>query len=145
MTMVLMGLFVFMIGIQPDLIGMNRSPAVGFIQIGVWLTGLAFLLIGAYAAVRVVRNGRPNSLWADIGLRLIATGYVVAATSSLADFIGLGAHHMPDVWFGQLQTFGLLLGIITCLGGILMYWPRTRGDKPAPSKDNPTPSLPAEA
>jgi hypothetical protein len=145
MTLVLIGLIVFMIGIQPDLIGMNRSPAVGFIQIGVWLTGLAMLLIGAYAAVRVVRNGRPNSLWADIGLRLIATGYVIAATSSLADFIGLGAHHMPHVWFGPLQTFGLLLGIVTCLGGILLYWPRSRGDKPAESKDNPSAQQPANA
>jgi hypothetical protein len=145
MTMVLIGLIVFMIGIQPDLIGMNRSPAVGFIQIGVWLTGLAMLLIGAYAAVRVVRNGRPNSLWADIGLRLIATGYVIAATSSLADFIGLGAHHMPDVWFGPLQTFGLLLGIVTCLGGILMYWPRGQGDKPAETKDNNSAQMPAKA
>ena len=38
MTVMLIGLLIFMVGIQPDLIGMNRSITVGFVQIGVWLT-----------------------------------------------------------------------------------------------------------
>src|SRR3989304_2723041 len=59
MTVTLLGLLLFLIGLSPDLIGMNRSPAVGFVQVGVWLTGLAGSLLGAYAALRVVRNGRP--------------------------------------------------------------------------------------
>jgi hypothetical protein len=91
MTLVLISLIIFAIGIQPDLIGMNRSPIVGFVQVGVWLAGLSLLLVSATAAVRVIRNGRPNSLRADIGIRLIASGYVVAAVASLADFIGIGA------------------------------------------------------
>ena len=67
MTLVLFGLLIFLIGVQPDLIGMNRSQTVGFVQIGVWLFGLALILLGAYATVRVVRNGKPTSLLADIG------------------------------------------------------------------------------
>lgn len=124
MTLVLIGLFIFIIGVEPDLIGMDRSPAVGFVQMGVWLTGLALLLVGAYATVRVVRNTRPNSLRADIGLRLIATGYVVAAVASLADFIGLGAQQIPYVSFGPIQVIGLAMGALISLLGVLLYWPR---------------------
>jgi hypothetical protein len=124
MTLVLIGLFVFIIGAEPDLIGMDKSPVVGFVQVGVWLAGLALLLVGSYATVYVVRNGRPNSLRADIGLRLIATGYVVAAAASLADFIGLGAQSMPEISFGPIQVIGLAVGVILSLLGVVLYWPR---------------------
>lgn len=137
MTLVLIGLLIFAIGVDPDLIGMNRSPIVGFVQIGVWLSGLALLLIGAYSTVRVVRNGRPNSLRADIGLRLIATGYVLAATASLADFIGLGSHRMPGVHFGEVQAVGFALGVVTSLVGVVLYWPRRR--EPPAEPDQPAP------
>jgi hypothetical protein len=123
MTLTLVGLFLFIIGVEPDLLALDRSPVVGFVQIGVWLVGLAILLIGAYASVRVVRNGRGNSLRADIGTRLIATGYVVAAVSSLADFLSIGSQHMPTIYFGPLQTLGLVLGVVTSLAGVLLYWP----------------------
>ena len=124
MTLVLFGLLIFLIGVQPDLIGMNRSQTVGFVQIGVWLFGLALILLGAYATVRVVRNGKPTSLLADIGLRLIATGYVVTATASLADFIGVGAQHMPNIFFGPVQMIGLVTGVVLSLLGVILYWPR---------------------
>jgi hypothetical protein len=123
MTMVLVGLFIFLIGVRPNLIGMDRSPVVGFVQIGVWLTGLAILLLGAYATIRVVRNGIPTSLRADIGIRLIATGYVVAAVASLADFIGVGAQRMPDIAFGPVQVIGLVIGVLVSLLGVILYWP----------------------
>jgi hypothetical protein len=124
MTLVLIGLIIFAIGVQPDLIGMNRSPIVGFVQVGVWLAGLALILVSASATVKVVRNGRPTSLRADIGTRLIATGYVIAAVASLADFISIGAHRMPEPWFGQVQVFGLVFGVIASLLGLVLYWPR---------------------
>jgi len=124
MTLVLIGLIIFAIGVQPDLIGMNRSPIVGFVQVGVWLAGLALLLVSAAATVKVVRNGRPTSLRADIGTRLIATGYVIAAVASLADFISIGAHRMPLPFFGQVQVFGLVTGVLASLLGLVLYWPR---------------------
>lgn len=123
MTLALVGLLVFLIGLEPDFLGLDRSPVVGFVQIGVWLFGLALLLLGGGLAVRVIRNGKETSLRADIGLRLIATGYVVAASASLADFISIGAHRMPFVHFGPVQTFGLVVGIVTSLLGVLLYWP----------------------
>ena len=123
MTLALLGLLLFLVGVEPDFIGMDRSPVVGFVQIGVWLVGLALLLLGGTLSVRVIRNGHPTSLRADIGLRLIATGYVVAAADSLADFIAIGSHSMPFVYFGPVQTIGLIVGIATSLIGVLLYWP----------------------
>lgn len=130
MTLVLLGFVVFIVGIQPDLIGMNRSPDVGFVQIYVWLTGLAILMIGAYLAVRVVRNGRPLSLRAEIGMRLIATGYVIAVAASFADFLGIGSHTLRrGLYFGEVQVLGLVIGVLTSMVGVLLYWPR--GPKPS--------------
>ena len=104
MTVVLLGLFIFLIGISPDLIGMDRSPVVGFVQVGVWLTGLAALLLGTYLTIRVIRNGRNQTLRADVGVRLMATGYVVAGAASLADFIGIGSHTLPGLVFGSATS-----------------------------------------
>ncbi len=132
MTLVLLGALLFAVGVQPDLIGMNRSPVVGFVQVGVWLTGLAILLFSAYAAVRIIRNGRPLSLRAEIGERLIATGYVIAAAASLADFIGIGSHHIPDLIFGPLQVMGLVVGILISLLGLILYFPRRPRPAPQP-------------
>jgi hypothetical protein len=139
MTVMFVSLLIFMVGIQPDLIGMNRSVTVGFVQIGVWLTGLAILLVAAYSTVRVIRNGKPNSLRADIGIRLIATGYVVAAVGSLADFIGVGAHRMPVVHFGYIQMIGLVTGVLLSMLGVILYMPwskkaATRESEPDPAE-----------
>lgn len=123
MTLALVGLLFFLVGIEPDFIGLDRSPVVGFVQIGVWLFGLGLLLLGGTLSVRVIRNGFPTSLRADVGLRLVATGYVVAASSSLADFISIGSHRMPFIYFGPLQTSGLILGIVTSILGVILYWP----------------------
>jgi hypothetical protein len=124
-ALAIIGVLVFVIGISPDLIGMDRSRVIGFIQMGVWLTGLGLVLLGAFLAVRVVRNGRPMSLRAEIGTRLIATGYVVSATATLADFLSIGSHHLPWIYFGPLQVGGLVTGVVISLIGVLLYWPRT--------------------
>ena len=124
MTLVILGLLVFVVGINPDLIGMNRSRVIGFIQMGVWLAGLGVLLLGAFLTVRVVRNGRPMSLRAEVGTRLIATGYVISAAASLADFLAIGSHRLPWVYLGPLQVAGLAGGVVVSLLGVLLYWPR---------------------
>jgi len=125
MTLVVLGLLVFIVGINPDLIGMNRSRVIGFIQMGVWLSGLGAVLLGAFLTVRVVRNGRPMSLRAEVGTRLIATGYVISAAASLADFLAIGSHRLPWVYLGPLQVAGLAGGVLLSLLGVLLYWPRT--------------------
>ncbi len=129
MTLVLVGLFIFILGVYPDILGLDRSPVVGFVQIGVWLAGLALLMLAATLTVRVVRNSLPSSLLSDIGLRLIATGYVFALTASLADFLGIGAHRLPDIYFGPLQVTGLAAGVLVSLLGLILYWPRKQKDQ----------------
>jgi hypothetical protein len=142
MTIVLLGLFIFIIGIQPDILGLNRSQTVGFVQIGVWLVGLAILLLAAYATVHVVRNGKSTSLRADIGLRLLATGYVIAAVASLADFIGVGAQRMPFIAFGPVQVIGLVIGVLVSLLGVIFYWPRFKhADAGAGEAEEVSPNL----
>ncbi len=129
LTLFLIGLFLFLIGIYPDLIGMDKSPVVGFIQVGFWLFGLALALVSAYGTIRILRSGRATSLREEIGERLIATGYVVATAASLADFIGIGSHEIPDLIFGPLQVIGLVVGVVVGVVGLLLYWPwkRSRG------------------
>lgn len=147
MTIVFIGLFLFVIGLDPDIIGMDRSPVVGFIQVGVWLSGLAMILLGAYAAIRIIRNGMPLTLRSEIGERLIATGYVIAAAASLADFIGIGSHRIPELIFGPLQVLGLIVGLVTCLMGVVLYWPHRarRAEYASPdSKDKGTDSPPVD-
>ena len=134
MTLALIGILIFLIGINPDLIGMNRSPAVGFVQVWTWLFGLALALLGAYLALRAVRNGRPKTLLNDVGLRLAATGYVIAAAASLADFIGIGSHAIPFLKFGRIQVAGVVVGIVLGVVGMALYspWKMRRLRKPAP-------------
>lgn len=137
MTIVLIGLFIFVIGVYPNLIGMDRSPVVGFVQIGVWLLGLGLLLVGATLTVRVVRNGLPNTLRSEIGMRLIATGYVFAIAASFADFLGIGSHTLPSISYGPLQVFGLVLGVLISLFGVILYWP---GRSSSENSGSPQPS-----
>jgi len=137
MTVTLLGLLVFFIGLNPDLLGMNRSPAVGFVQVGVWLAGLAVLLLGAYGALRVVRNGRPTTLLNDVGLRLAATGYVIASAASLADFIGIGSHTIRALVFGKIQVAGLVVGVLLIVVGLVLYYPRTHS---SPASGEPAPA-----
>lgn len=136
LTLFLVGLFLFLLGIYPDLIGMDKSPVVGFVQVGFWLFGLALSLVSAYATIRILRSGRATSLRAEIGERLIATGYVVAAAASLADFIGIGSHSIPDLVFGPLQVIGLVVGVVIGTVGLVLYWPWRRRRR-APSEDIP--------
>jgi hypothetical protein len=119
---------------------MDRSPVVGFVQVGVWLFGFALMCFGAYATLRIYRNKHPLSLRAEIGERLIATGYVVAAAASLADFIGIGSHEIPELIFGPIQIIGLVVGIVLALLGIFLYWPRFRREEEELQETEQTPS-----
>lgn len=123
MILVLIGVLMFILGVYPNLIGLNLSPQIGFVQVGVWLSGLGLILLGAYLVVRVVRDGRPNSLRADIGVRLMATAYVVAMVSSLADYIGIGSQYLGYPSFGPVQVLGLAVGVVVSILGLVMYWP----------------------
>ena len=124
------GFVIFLIGARPGLFGLDRSPVVGFIQIAVMLLGIAIISIGGYAAIRALWCHQPPSMAADIGWRLVATGFVVITFPGFADVFGVGTHPLPGVpYFGVWQARGMEIGCaIIAIGFILMFPFSTRSD-----------------
>jgi hypothetical protein len=61
---------------------------------------------------------------ADIGQRLIATGYVIVVFSGMADVFGMGSQALPDVpYFGPVQALGVAIGEGVIVIGFLMLIP----------------------
>jgi hypothetical protein len=121
---VVLGLFVFVVGAKPSWFGWDRSPVVGFVQIAVFLVGLALICIGGYVGLVAMWGNEQRSIVADIGLRLVGTGYVIAVFTGMADIFGLGSQPLPAVpYFGPWQAAGVLIGQIVIAVGFLMTIP----------------------
>jgi hypothetical protein len=119
------GFLVFMVGARPELFLLDRSPVVGFIQIAVMLVGLAFICIGGYLSLVGLWKGNQLSIAAELGVRLVSTGYVIAVFSGLADIFGLGSHPTPEFvpYFGEWQARGVQIAEGFIAIGILMMLP----------------------
>jgi hypothetical protein len=118
------GFLIFLLGSSPGLVGLNRSPATGYLQILVFLIGLAVISLGGYLALAGLWNGFQKTIIADIGLRVVATGYVVAVGSGMADLLGFGSHVYPVTpYFGPWQEGGVILGEIVIAVGFLLLIP----------------------
>jgi hypothetical protein len=74
----------------------------------------------------------------DVGLRLAATGYVIAAAASLADFIGIGSHTIRALVFGKIQVAGLVVGVILIVLGLTLYFPRAPREATRPEAAPPS-------
>jgi hypothetical protein len=123
----IIGLALYLLGVDPGLFGMDRSPVMGFVQLAVLLIGLAFICLGGYITLNALWNGSEKSILADIGLRLVATGYLVAVASGMADILGFGNHPLPNIpYFGPLQAIGVLIGEVAIVVGFLMVIPYPR-------------------
>jgi len=123
----ILGLVIYLLGVDPGLFGMDRSPVMGFVQISVLLIGLAFMCLGGYITLNALWNGSQKSILADIGLRLVATGYLVAVASGMADILGFGNHPFPRIpYFGPLQAIGVIIGEVSIAVGFLMIIPYPR-------------------
>ena len=123
-VMTLIGLFIFTVGAKPSWSGWDRSPVVGFVQISVFLIGLGIICVGGYVGLGALWKGMPRSIVADIGLRFVATGYVVAAFSGWADVFGMGSQPLPSVpYFGRFQAVGVLIGQVIIAIGFIMLIP----------------------
>jgi hypothetical protein len=119
------GLLIFAIGAKPNWFGWNRASVVGFVQILVLLLGLGLICGGGYVGLAALWGKEQRSIVADIGLRLIGTGYVIAVFSGMADVFGMGAQTLPDdnPYFGPLQASGVLIGQFVIATGFLMLIP----------------------
>jgi hypothetical protein len=120
---VAVGLAIFVVGLFPGVIGMDLTPGIGLVQIGVFLFGLALMTLGAYIYLYATRHrGQPPRLRHDIGVRLMATGLVAAFACGFADVLGIGSHYGAErPLFGWLQATGVALSIFIILVGIFLY------------------------
>lgn len=120
----LFGLLIFLIGAKPEWLGIDRSPVIGFVQIFIFMAGLAVICLGGYIGLGAMWGGEEKSIGADIGLRLVATGYVIAVFSGMADVFGMSIKDNPRVpFFGPWQEAGVEIGMITIAVGMLLVVP----------------------
>lgn len=124
LSLSLLGLIFFLLGARPALFGLDRSPIVGFVQIATFEVGLAMICIGGYIAMVSLWGQEQRSIRADFGLRFVATGYVLAVFSGMADVFGFGSHPLPGVpYFGPWQARGVEIGEVIIAFGFLLLVP----------------------
>jgi hypothetical protein len=122
----LAGFVLFLLGAKPGIFSLDRSPVIGFVQIAVFLVGLALICIGGYIGLMALWKNRPPSISADFGLRFVATGYVICVFTGMADVFGFGSHPLPGIpYFGKWQSIGVLFGELMIAIGLLMLIPYT--------------------
>jgi hypothetical protein len=130
LLVMIVGLLVFLTGARPSLIGLDRSTVVGFIQISVFLIGLAIICIGGYISLMFFWRNVDRTIAADIGSRLVATGFVLAVFSGMADIFGLGTPSLsPAPILGPVQAIGVQIGEAVIAIGFLLMIPIQRRKK----------------
>lgn len=106
-------------------LGLGRTPEFGALQMAALLGGATLLTIAVYLYLYSLRPAdAPRSLQADVGVRLSATGLVLAFTAGFADLFSIGTHVQPEYvrpFVGPLQMAGLVLGLIAVLAGMILY------------------------
>ncbi len=122
-----LGFLIYLLGAEPGLFRVDRSPTVGFVQIATLLVGLGIICLGGYISLAALWNGGQKSIASDIGLRLVGTGYVISVASGMADVFGFGTNIWPIVpVFGPYQQLGVMLGEAMIAVGMLLLIPYKR-------------------
>lgn len=120
----ILGFLIFLLGVSPGLFHMDRSLPTGFLQIGVFLMGLGLICFGGYISLNSLWNGMEKTIIADVGLRVVSTGYVIAVASGMADVFGFGNHSFPSIpYFGPVQAMGVMIGQVLIAAGFLLIIP----------------------
>lgn len=124
MILMVVGFVIFLIGAVPDLFGLDRSPVIGFVQISVFLIGLAIICIGGYICMNALWNNHQKTILADIGLRVVSTGFVIAVISGMADIFGFGTQLSPEIpYYGPWQAMGVFVGEVMIILGFIFQIP----------------------
>ncbi len=134
----LLGMFLFTLGARPAFFGLDRSPIIGFVQITVFEIGLAVICVGGYISLGAFWKNRKSSVISGFGTRFLIMGYVISFFAGMADIIGIGSHRLPLIFFGPLQSLGVLIGQSLSAFGLLMLIPL--GSNPSNGK-SPKPTL----
>jgi hypothetical protein len=120
----ILGFVIYLLGAEPGLFGLDRSPVVGFVQIATFLVGLGIICLGGYISLAALWNGGQKSIASDIGLRLVGTGYVITVACGMADIFGFGSNNYPTIpVFGTYQQIGVLAGEVVIAVGLLLLIP----------------------
>jgi hypothetical protein len=119
----LIGLLIFTIGAKPGWFGWDRSPGVGFVQLSVFTFGLGVICVGGLVGLLGLWKGTPRTLLSGIGIRLVATGYVISFFAAMADIIGFGSQPAQNLYFGPIEAAGVVIGEIVIALGFLMIIP----------------------
>ncbi len=131
-----MGLIFIMVSLTADWLGLDLTPGFGVVQMFQLLLGLTMLTGAGYLHIYTLRTAdAPRSLQADIGLRLGATGLVLAYVAGLSDLMGIGTHAEPAFvrpFVGWLQLTGLAISVLLITMGLLLYF-TSRGTRPSSS------------
>jgi len=118
------GFMLYLLGAEPGLFRLDRSPVVGFVQIATFLVGLGIICLGGYISLAALWNGSQKTIASDIGLRLVCTGYVIAVACGMADIFGFGSNNYPTIpIFGIYQQIGVIAGEVVIAVGLLMLIP----------------------
>jgi hypothetical protein len=122
LSITLIGLLIFLMGARPAIFGLDRSPVVGFVQIAVFLVGMAIICLGGYVSMMAFWRNGSRTIPADIGTRLVTTGYLIAVFSGMADVFGFGTQLRPRVpFFGPWQATGVQIGeLVIAIGFVLL-------------------------
>lgn len=120
LTLGFIGFTVLVFGLKPEVFGLGSNLSVGFAQILAFLLGLGILVWGATIALGSFWPKGKQSLLADFGLRVIATGYLICVFTGLADAFGFGTNPLPDVFMGGLQRQGVIIGMVVIIIGLVM-------------------------
>jgi hypothetical protein len=122
------GFLILMVGTRPDLFLLDRSPVLGFVQVAVMLVGLAVISVGGYICLGGLWKGHAPSIAAELGARIISTGYIITLFAGLADIFGLGSHPYPEFipYFGVWQARGVQIGEGLIAIGLLLMLPYSR-------------------
>jgi hypothetical protein len=117
------GFVVFLIGVFPNAMRLDETPGIGLLQIITFLFGITLMTLGASMYMYATRHRtHAPRLREDVGVRLMATGVVIAYVAGLADILGIGSHFGAErPLFGPLQAYGVAGGVFIILIGIAMY------------------------
>jgi hypothetical protein len=118
----LLGFFIYLFNQVTHLQRPGPNPIASHLEIFVLLAGLTVVGSAGVFGLSAMWRSRLKSFSYDIGLRLVLMGVLVGFISGLADFIGIGAHHILP-YFGPLQTAGVFLGEVLMAAGFLFIFP----------------------
>jgi hypothetical protein len=126
------GLLASVLSLLADYLGLDLTPGFGVLQMVTLLVGITCITAALYGYVYGLRGANaPRSLQAEIGVRLGATGLVLAYVAGLSDLIGIGTHVQPNFerpYVGPLQIGGMALGILCISVGLYLYYTSRNGD-----------------